>query len=162
GWTIDRVSNNLTGNPGTPVKVTMERGGQRHTYEITRAVISLAAVPFTTVLDGSVGYIPFSTSFSDRSARDVAQAVRTLQVQGGYPLPDGWVLKLTTAHWYTPSGRLIQRTRADSARPDSLRPKFRSASGRELMGGGGIVPDVVVGADTLSAGELLMARLLAA
>ncbi len=82
GWTIDRVSNNLTGTPGTPVKVTIERDGQRHSYDITRAVISISAVPFTTMLPGNVGYIPFGTSFSDRSARDVGAAVQTLQDQG--------------------------------------------------------------------------------
>ncbi len=66
----------------------------------------------------------------------------------------GGALKLTTALWYTPSGRSINRLRAsspdddadiapaaDSTRP---RPKFRSDAGRTVLGGGGIVPDVEV------------------
>jgi len=81
-------------------------------------------------------------------------------VQGGYPLPDGWVIKLTTAHWYTPSGRLIQRTRADSARPVSQRPTFRSSGGRVILGGGGVTPDLSVGADSLTPPEQAIGRLL--
>ena len=63
-------------------------------------------------------------------------------------------LKLTTALWYTPSGRSINRPRApvtddgentpqgrDSVPP---RPKFKTDAGRTVLGGGGIVPDVEV------------------
>jgi carboxyl-terminal processing protease len=68
---------------------------------------------------------------------------------------DEGALKVTTALWYTPSGRSINRPRkpasdeandggpprADSAPP---RPKFRTDAGRTVLGGGGIVPDVEV------------------
>lgn len=70
-----------------------------------------------------------------------------------FPLEDGGV-KLTTALWYTPSGRSINRPRpsdaesdgaARSTLPDSTRrPKFRTDGGRTVLGGGGIVPDVSV------------------
>ena len=62
-------------------------------------------------------------------------------------------VKITTALWYTPSGRSINRprvpvkddddpiTRTDSAPP---RPKFKTDAGRTVLGGGGIVPDVEV------------------
>ncbi len=66
---------------------------------------------------------------------------------------DGAV-KLTTALWYTPSGRSINRPRPNSAsddgsddvpRTDSTpRPRFRTDAGRTVLGGGGIVPDVEV------------------
>jgi carboxyl-terminal processing protease len=79
-------------------------------------------------------------------------------VQGAYNLPDGWVLKLTTGRWYTPAGRPLQRTRADSAR--ATRPVLHSFGGRAILGGGGIVPDVVVFDDTLSAAAQRVARLL--
>jgi carboxyl-terminal processing protease len=32
-------------------------------------------------------------------------------VQSLFPLDGGWALKLTTAKWYTPSGRSIQKER---------------------------------------------------
>jgi carboxyl-terminal processing protease len=70
---------------------------------------------------------------------------------------DDGAVKLTTALWYTPSGRSINRPRAASAsddesdggaRPPSdsapLRPRFRTDAGRTVLGGGGIVPDVEV------------------
>lgn len=72
---------------------------------------------------------------------------------------DAAAVKLTTALWYTPSGRSINRPRARGAGdggddaptpPDSApRPRFRTDAGRIVLGGGGIVPDVEVA--TLSA-----------
>jgi len=78
-------------------------------------------------------------------------------------------LKLTTALYYTPSGRSIHRVRADSleqaddddsdddsapehhpAPADSARqPAFHTRGGRIVYGGGGIRPDVVVADDSL-------------
>ena len=91
-------------------------------------------------------------------------------VQSLFPLSGGNVLKLTTARWFTPSGRSIQMDVADQrARGDrgvltirgevaerpSLedKPEFRSSGGRLVRGGGGIVPDLWVMQDTLSADE---------
>lgn len=102
-------------------------------------------------------------------------------VQTLFPMGEGVALKLTTARWYTPSGRTIQRTASDEedqalqamreagvVAPDSnavppdtsikARPIFRTASGRIVRGGGGIVPDVIVRQDTLTAGEKEFAR----
>ena len=79
-------------------------------------------------------------------------------VQGAYTLPDGWVLKLTTARWYTPLGRPLQRTRADSAR--AVRPTYTTFGGRQILGGGGVVPDVIVFSDTLSSTALSLLRIL--
>jgi carboxyl-terminal processing protease len=70
-----------------------------------------------------------------------------------FRLDEGGV-KLTTALWYTPSGRSINRPRPadsedgdDATRPDSApRPRFRTDAGRTVLGGGGIVPDVEVAA----------------
>ncbi len=77
--------------------------------------------------------------------------------QSVFPLPGGGAVKLTTALWYTPTGRSINRplaspedeeleeTPADSA----PRETFRTDGGRTVYGGGGITPDVAVG-DTAS------------
>jgi carboxyl-terminal processing protease len=61
-------------------------------------------------------------------------------------------LKITTARYYTPSGRCIQvldyahRGKDGAARtiPDSLRKTFRTSHGRVVMEAGGILPDSVV------------------
>jgi carboxyl-terminal processing protease len=80
-------------------------------------------------------------------------------VQGVYRLPGDWRLKITNGHWYTPSGRLIQRALNDSLRR-LPRPIFHSAGGRRLWGGGGIVPDVAVDATNPSGPERSLAELL--
>jgi carboxyl-terminal processing protease len=82
-------------------------------------------------------------------------------VQNQIRLNDGSKLLLTIAHYYTPSGRLIQRDYskfgdqseyvADAFKNDvptdsvlATRPKFKTAGGRTVYGGGGIYPDVLV------------------
>lgn len=93
-------------------------------------------------------------------------------VQNQFPLPDDSYLQITTARYYTPSGRLIQtpyeegdhegyfenklegmiKAQRDPEKyaesiPDSL--KFTTTHGRIIFGGGGIMPDHVVEGDSL-------------
>lgn len=94
-------------------------------------------------------------------------------VQTLFRLSGGNVLKLTTAHWYTPAGRSIQApplSEDDSEdrrerlvltvdgqmalRPDTAgREQVTSFAGRPLYGGGGITPDRIVMPDTLDTVE---------
>jgi carboxyl-terminal processing protease len=90
-------------------------------------------------------------------------------VQSVFPLRGHGALKLTTARYYTPSGRCINNL-ASERRLDSLETSasddeddeetpsspdtagaqmFRTVSGRPVFGGGGIRPDVAVPPDTL-------------
>ena len=72
-------------------------------------------------------------------------------VQRVFPLSRGAGLALTTAFYYTPSGRSIQKPLKDAAL-DPLAfssnkgksPEYRTAKGRIVKGGGGIQPDEVV------------------
>ena len=66
--------------------------------------------------------------------------------------------KITTAKYYIPSGRCIQKLdyshknrqgRAESI-PDSLIRTFKTANGRPVKDAGGIMPDITVATDTLS------------
>jgi len=97
-------------------------------------------------------------------------------VQSLFTLEGGWGLKMTTGKWYTPSGRSIQRERKlledgrlvevvpDSLETDSVRkarPAFKSDAGRVVYGGGGITPDVIVPADTITDAEQAFLKLLA-
>jgi carboxyl-terminal processing protease len=90
-------------------------------------------------------------------------------VQSVYPLKGRTAaLKLTTALYYTPSGRSIHRAVRDSnphgddfadgeepSQPapggadTTARPAYLTVSGRRVLGGGGITPDVLVERDTL-------------
>ncbi len=80
-------------------------------------------------------------------------------VQQPRDLPYGTQMKLTTSKYYIPSGRCVQaydfkhRNADGSPRhlPDSLCREFRTAAGRIVRDGGGITPDVVQPADTVSA-----------
>jgi len=97
-------------------------------------------------------------------------------VQTLFPLSGGNFLKMTTGRWYTPAGRSIQRDRERNGDPAALledrgisldgqpvpnpeavdttvRRPYRTSGGRIVYGGGGIVPDLVVRPDTLTAVE---------
>jgi carboxyl-terminal processing protease len=92
-------------------------------------------------------------------------------VQRQFELPDKSAFRLTIARYYTPSGRLIQRSYSDGKdkyqreaferdevegenithteeKADSTRPRFKTGAGRTIYGGGGITPDYIVKSDT--------------
>jgi carboxyl-terminal processing protease len=273
GMTAQQTSGHIVGPAGTQVHLTVVREALKSSrsdtlqFTLTRTPVRLPAVPFTLLLDGHVGYIPFR-QFIPNSADEVHAAIDMLRRAGatkfildlrgnpggfvdeaislcGFFLPpnqvvvrmrgrsgedaertgsippvapsaplvvlvdpetasasevtsgalqdhdraaiigrptygkgvaqstrkllNGYELKLTTAHWYTPLGRSIQRERTllssgdyVEVHPESLktaaekraRPTYKSDAGRTLYGGGGIVPDFVM-RDTLEAGGAL-------
>lgn len=89
-------------------------------------------------------------------------------VQTLFPLANKNYLKMTTARWFTPSGRSIQRpygigaTAANgeevedttaAANDSTKKPAFKTVGGRTVYGGGGIHPDLVVAPDSLTPNE---------
>lgn len=270
-WSTEQAVQRLRGEPGTDVRVRIRRPGVESPipFTLTRAHIEVRSVPFATILEDDVGYVPLQL-VSESSAREVRTVVDSLRNEGmrglvldlrGNPgglldvgveltdlfierddvvvetrgrasgqdevltasgpqaFPDlpvvvlvdersasaseilagalqdhdralvvgntsfgkgsvqtlfrltgGNVLKLTTARWYTPSGRSIQKPheeqmslsdrgvlaldgsyvlRADTA----ARPEFETMGGRTVLGGGGITPDLLVLPDTLTRTE---------
>ncbi|HXI34688.1 MAG TPA: S41 family peptidase [Gemmatimonadales bacterium] len=97
-------------------------------------------------------------------------------VQSLIRLTDTTALKMTTARWYTPSGRTIQRkskdemdqeahalaleTAPDTAAVDSTQT-FKTDRGRVVFGGGAIRPDLNVVPDTLTTVERAFVKALA-
>ncbi|TXI80248.1 MAG: S41 family peptidase [Flavobacteriales bacterium] len=96
-------------------------------------------------------------------------------VQEHVPLPDSSAVRITTARYYTPSGRSIQRpygegvdymddfeARAshgelwnmDSIPIDSTQ-LFKTLKGRTVYGGGGVMPDLFIPTDTLETSAYL-------
>jgi carboxyl-terminal processing protease len=77
-------------------------------------------------------------------------------VQSVTPLAYNSYLKLTTAKYYIPSGRCVQRInyQHSSARdenvPDSLITEFKTRNGRKVYDGNGLAPDVKVEPDYIS------------
>ncbi|HZM27460.1 MAG TPA: S41 family peptidase [Gemmatimonadales bacterium] len=82
-------------------------------------------------------------------------------LQTTYPLGSDMAVKLTTARWYTPSGRSINRprTRADSVLADARQSalthgtRYRTDSGRLLADGKGIQPDRIIRRDSFTPDE---------
>ena len=90
-------------------------------------------------------------------------------VQEQYELRDGSALRLTVAHYFTPSGRSIQKSYEDrESYDDDLKQRldsgelsgsdqtapsdsteFQTAGNRTVYGGGGITPDVFVPVDSI-------------
>jgi len=83
GWTINQVSDSLTGTPGTKVKVGFARAGVATpiTGTFTRAIINVPAVPYTISLGNKIGYIPLQ-QFNENAADNVQAAVKRLEDQG--------------------------------------------------------------------------------
>jgi len=81
-------------------------------------------------------------------------------VQSVYGLSEHAGLALTTAHYYTPSGRLIQRDYSEVSPYDYFyhaesgpSPRVevrRTDGGREVFGGGGITPDIAIAPPSLT------------
>ena len=97
-------------------------------------------------------------------------------VQTQLPLRDGSAIRLTIARYHTPSGRCIQRpynkgdkeyyedtynryTSGELFVEDSIKldksQKYYTKAGREVYGGGGIMPDYFIPRDTTSASNYL-------
>jgi carboxyl-terminal processing protease len=89
-------------------------------------------------------------------------------VQTLFPLSGQNWLKITTARWYTPVGRSIQKpygidaphpldigdeSPAAAAMDTTERPQYRTDGGRTVYGGGGIHPDLLISPDTLTLDE---------
>lgn len=272
GWTTTQAVEVLRGRPGSDAQVSIRRPGvdELIPFTLTRAVIEIHSVPFATMLDDEVGYVPLQV-FRESATREVRAAIDSLianegmeslvldlrgnpgglldqgvaltdlflepghavvetkgksreqnqtlkassqeafpglslvvlvdersasaseivagalqdhdrglligatsfgkgSVQTLYRLSGGNVLRLTTARWYTPSGRSIQKPEEDqrsiatdgvltvdaqmTLRPDTAgRDRYTSGRGRVLYGGGGITPDILLSPDTLTTGE---------
>lgn len=78
-------------------------------------------------------------------------------VQSVMPLSDGAGLAITTAFYYTPSGRTIQRPLHNSAlsstfasNPAAPAHTYKTDQGRKVTGGGGIEPDIAVSPEALT------------
>lgn len=162
---------NLFLRKGLEISRIRARSGETQSYAATEDAAA-PSLPLVVLTDGR------SASASEIVAGALQDHDRALVmgttsfgkglVQSVFPLDGGYALKMTTAKWYTPSGRSIQKERKllpngdfvevlpDSLETDSARkarPVFRSDAGRVVYGGGGITPDIIVQSDTLTTAE---------
>lgn len=141
---------------GTQVLVTRGRDKQSEkTYKTTADPID-TTTPLVVLVDGGSASASEITAGAlqdlDRAVIIGSRSFGKGLVQSTRLLPFDGLLKVTTAKYYIPSGRLIQeldysQRNADGTAkrmPDSLARVFHTAAGREVREGGGITPDIKV------------------
>jgi len=78
GKNVSDLSKILKGEPGSKVKVKIERQGKEMDFEITREEIQLKSVPYYTMLANGIGYIKLN-SFTEKAGKEVREALQELQ-----------------------------------------------------------------------------------
>jgi carboxyl-terminal processing protease len=116
GWSINQVSDSLTGTPGTKVRVTFRRPGIGDPIvgSFTRALIHIPAVPFTLSLGNNIGYIPLQ-QFNENAVENTEAAVKKFQAQGAKGIildlrgdPGGILTQsLEIANMFLPQGSML-------------------------------------------------------
>lgn len=136
---------------GTEVVATHGRTEQK-SYR-TQSEPILAELPLAVLVNGNTAS---AAEIVSGALQDLDRAVLIGQksfgkglVQSTRPLGYNAYLKLTTAKYYIPSGRCIQAIDYSHSQqgevksvPDSLIREFRTAAGRKVYDGGGIMPDI--------------------
>ncbi|MBD5230890.1 MAG: S41 family peptidase [Bacteroidales bacterium] len=131
-----------------------EKGSER-IYKTTKQPL-LPDMPLAVLIDGASASASEITAGAlqdlDRAVLIGSRSFGKGLVQSTRPLPYDGMLKVTTAKYYIPSGRLIQaldysRRNPDgsvAATPDSLCNTFTTRAGRLVKDGGGLQPDIKV------------------
>ena len=162
---------NLFLKKGQEISGVRARNGESQEYTATDDPLA-PTIPLVVLTDGrsasAAEIVAGALQDHDRALVIGTTSFGKGLVQSVFPLDGGYALKMTTAKWYTPSGRSIQKERKllpngdfvevmpDSLETDSVRksrPVFRSDAGRVVYGGGGITPDIIIQPDTLSTAE---------
>lgn len=132
-----------------------QAAGTETQYKTTSEPID-TRIPIIVMVDsGSASSSEIVTGALQDLDRATVMGTRTFGkglVQSIRPLPYNGQLKVTTAKYYTPSGRCVQAIdyshRNDDGSvghiPDSLTHEFKTAHGRTVRDGGGITPDVTL------------------
>jgi carboxyl-terminal processing protease len=166
-------------NRGQVIVETKGRAANQNHRMLARTADQFPGLPIVVLVG------PISASASEIVAGALQDHDRALvlgrttygkgSVQTLLPLTGNNWLKITTARWYTPVGRSIQKpygidaahaidlvdeSPAEAAMDTTARPEYRTDAGRTVFGGGGIHPDLVLTPDTLTPDERLFLQSL--
>ena len=144
------------------VTVVSNRGKLKranHDYKTTSEPID-TVIPIVVMVNGnSASSAEIVTGALQDMDRAVVLGTKTYGkglVQMPIDLPYNCEMKVTTSHYYIPSGRCIQARKyrhndggSSEVIADSTKRKFYTLNGREVLDAGGITPDVVVEGDSL-------------
>lgn len=155
---------------GTEVLSMKGRNKSKNTtYKTTRQPI-MPDIPLAVLIDGGSASASEITAGAlqdlDRAVLIGSRSFGKGLVQSTRPLPFDGMLKVTTAKYYIPSGRLIQALDYShrnpdgsvAATPDSLTNTFYTRAGRMVKDGGGLKPDIEVTWDTPSPLTIALVR----
>ncbi|QQS46770.1 MAG: S41 family peptidase [Acidobacteriota bacterium] len=84
GWNSDRIRDNLRGELGTEVEVTVRRAGAAEpvTVKIERAAVDLPSISATYMAGDGVGYVALSRGFHSTTSEELISAIMELRSQG--------------------------------------------------------------------------------
>lgn len=113
GLSISEIASKVRGDPGTQVKLVLERGGELLEFTLTRELITIQTVSFRVVED-KIGYIQL-LGFKDQTAQDFGNALEQLTRHGVTKLildlrqnPGGLLSSvIDVASYLVPSGQTI-------------------------------------------------------
>jgi carboxyl-terminal processing protease len=135
----DQVIFTINGRSTKPERVTVPKGTTPYTFPVA-ILINGKSASASEIVTGAL-------QDHDRAVVLGEPSFGKGLVQQVFPLSASSGLALTTAFYYTPSGRSIQKPLASGqlgAATVVARGPFRSDAGRSLPGGGGVQPDQVV------------------
>ena len=148
----------LQGAPGTSIPITYKRQGKLQTTSLKREEIDIKAVPFYTLIDGSIGYVVLS-KFNKKASSETKAAVEDLKAQGATSIildlrgnPGGLLTEaINVSNLFLPKGKLITNTKSviekynqeyytrnepfDTEIPVAVLINGRSASASEIVSG---------------------------
>ncbi len=83
-WNSDQVRDNLRGELGTEVKVTVRRAGVAEpiTVALERAAVDLPSISGSYIVKPGVGYVALSRGFHSTTSDELTSAISALKAQG--------------------------------------------------------------------------------
>lgn len=155
-------------DPGQPIVRMRGRTADANSMFADRAAQPWPQMPLAVLVDSNSAsaaeIVAGALQDHDRAVLLGTTTYGKGSAQNLFPVDHGAAVKLTTARWFTPSGRSIDRRRpnADTVVVDTTkaRPRYKTDAGRIVLGGGGISPDVRLPASALTAADSSFDRAL--